>query len=635
MNHDECREKVCIVCIGKASYSHKITPKLVDLLKLYARDDFSIDDSAFPSGICNTCHLAIHKKAREPESTVLAVEPFQPNREPHLRSKVVCDCRICEVAKISGAAAKKMKKKRGRPSTTPPAPSPTTMCAVCFTHLYVGCAHDCSKKTKLANIEKMLESPTKTTSRKLLDREKRKRGEKKQKVVSISGDNLATIGKNMNFSIRKTKELAQNIRTATGCRSVIERFADEKIRDDRHRLDDHFEYHNMLMIEVDAKKKTERKYYEHTVLCKDVNALVEEVILVRNIEPSSMFIRVGLDGGGGFLKFCLSIFDIDSLISPSSEVAKKYKDSGVKKALIIAISPEVQENYSSIKKLWWRVGLLNFKYKFTIATDLKLINILLGLQNHSSTHPCAWCDVDKSNLDKKGKQRTFESILELFHAYDAANMSKEHAKDYGNVIHPPIFDVDDQGTPVIHVIPPPELHLLLGPTNHLIDALSKVWPGCIAWLQSLNLYKEEYFGGTYEGNECRKILKNIDSLKQKCPREFAQFVTTFETFNEVVKSCYGFELAEDFIERIDEFKQSYLKLKDVSVTPKVHAVFYHIPEFCLFAGRGLGAYSEQAVESLHTEFKKSWESFYVKNTANDKYPERFLRAVQTFNSMHL
>ena len=103
---------------------------------------------------------------------------------------------------------------------------------------------------------------------------------------------------------------------------------------------------------------------------------------------------------------------------------------------------------------------------------------------------------------------------------DKANANTDRTKEFGNVIHPPVFDVDDQGTPIIHKIPPPEFHLLLGPVNHLIEALSKVWPGGIRWLESLNLIKAEYFGGTFEGNECRKILKNVKSLKENIPLSF-------------------------------------------------------------------------------------------------------------------
>ena len=66
-----------------------------------------------------------------------------------------------------------------------------------------------------------------------------------------------------------------------------------------------------------------------------------------------------MDGGGGFLKVCLNVFDLKK-DHPSeedeSQTPKKkkrldeiFKDSGVKKTMIIALVPEVQENYSNIK----------------------------------------------------------------------------------------------------------------------------------------------------------------------------------------------------------------------------------------------------------------------------------------------
>ena len=117
--------------------------------------------------------------------------------------------------------------------------------------------------------------------------------------------------------------------------------------------------------------------------------------------------------------------------------------------------------------------------------------------------------------------------------------------DYGNVIHLPIIEVDDQDTPVVQVVPSPELHLLLGPTNLMIEELGKVWGECHAWLQSLHVTKEEYFGGNYEGNECRKILKKSNSLETRCPQEFQQFVKSLTTFNDVVASCFGKNLSNN------------------------------------------------------------------------------------------
>ena len=74
---------------------------------------------------------------------------------------------------------------------------------------------------------------------------------------------------------------------------------------------------------------------------------------------------------------------------------------------------------------------------------------------------------------------------------------------------------------------------------------------------------------------------------------------------------------------------------NISVTPKVHAVMYHVEEFCSLTEKGLGAWSEQTSESLHHEFKKCWGKFFVKDTDNPAYPERLLSAVRVFNSLNI
>ena len=144
---------------------------------------------------------------------------------------------------------------------------------------------------------------------------------------------------------------------------------------------------------------------------------------------------------------------------------------------------------------------------------------------------------------------------------------------------------------------------MLGPVNHLYDEMSKVWPGSEAWLKACFVKKEEYHGGAFEGNDCRKLLKNIDSLREICPEKHQDFVRTYSNFNDVVTSCYGTNLHKNFKHNIAKFKREYLKL-NISVTPKVHAVFYHVVEFCDWKKMGLGPWSEQTSESLHHEFTK-------------------------------
>ena len=172
------------------------------------------------------------------------------------------------------------------------------------------------------------------------------------------------------------------------------------------------------------------------------------------------------------------MFDLYATESVSKKLlCKKFKNSRVKKVFIVGIAPKNPENYYNLKKLWLSIGLNSLEYPYTIATDLKLCNTLLGLMSHSSIHPCCLCNVGKYHLNKKGTERTFASICKLLWSYFDAQVDKSKAKDYGNVVHLPLINIQDDTTPVVHLVPPPELHLMLVPVNTLFEEISKVWPG--------------------------------------------------------------------------------------------------------------------------------------------------------------
>ena len=133
-----------------------------------------------------------------------------------------------------------------------------------------------------------------------------------------------------------------------------------------------------------------------------------------------------------------------------------------------------------------------------------------------------------------------------FWAYFSAKATKENAKEYGNVIHLPVMDNVDPSTSVLEVVPPPELHLMLGPVTHLYKELNKVWPGSEKWLNACFVKMNDYHGGSFDGNDCVRLLRNLKSLKELCPSKFSGFADTFGAFNEVVKSCYGFLLLPSY-----------------------------------------------------------------------------------------
>ena len=134
--------------------------------------------------------------------------------------------------------------------------------------------------------------------------------------------------------------------------------------------------------------------------------------------------------------------------------------------------------------------------------------------------------------------------------------------------------------------------------------------------------------------QCLQKLLTKESLtilkKSGCP---VQFVNAFTAFSVVVESCYGKDLLPNYKEAISQFQSKYNQL-NISVTPKIHAVFYHIIDFCDRRHLGLGWWSEQSCESVHHDFKQTWDRYSVSFT-NSRYHEQLLKAVKDYCSKHL
>ena len=579
----------------------------------------------------------------------LVTDDYNPNRKLGLRSVDMCLCKICSVARQNGLqylhSYRKNNKKRGRrPSTKTDPDHVVKICSNCFEKIYRGSGHSAeqckraSRRTKVANIQD-LTSPT-TLKRASLRVEKetatplgRPRKIAKVKKNLLSALDCAGIQQDLALSGTQTKILLHDLRLASGSRKIVEEYTLKTIRERNHRLDEFFELKELVYKREDKETKESKNVEVPTVVCSDLPALIEKIMDVRGREENvdSILVKISIDGGGGFLKFCISIFDIDDPSPKTSSTLTKKKF-----LIVIALAPNISEDYVNVKRLWLNSGVDKLHRKYTIATDLKLCNVLLGMMSHSSCHPCCWCEITKEALHKKGKQRTIESLMNLFFDFFDSKSDKKDAKKFGNVIHPPMIsdDISDK-TPVIAVIPPPELHLLIGPVNKMYSELEAFWPACEEWLDLCNVKKEDYHGGTFAGNACRKLLKNVARLEAlNIPEKYKKFVTTFNSFNNVVSACYGNKLDEDYLQKIKIFAEDYFRL-GISITPKVHAVIYHIPEFCEMTGRGLGPWSEQTGESVHSDFNKMWKLFKVNKEDTKMYGDSLLRAVQMYNSQHL
>ena len=89
----------------------------------------------------------------------------------------------------------------------------------------------------------------------------------------------------MNLSVRRTKDLCHYLRAATGSRKAVAPKVEAQLYTDRHLLDDMFDYEMLLFIEEEnkAKRKPERKFWQHAVFAKDATDLIDKVILHRKL----------------------------------------------------------------------------------------------------------------------------------------------------------------------------------------------------------------------------------------------------------------------------------------------------------------------------------------------------------------
>lgn len=110
-----------------------------------------------------------------------------------------------------------------------------------------------------------------------------------------------------------------------------------------------------------------------------------------------------------------------------------------------------------------------------------------------------------------------------------------------------------------------------------------------------------------------------------------KYINVFETFNNVVTSCFGQNLDPHYQSIIGEFFNQIQAL-NISITPKIHAVVYHVPQFIKMKGKPLGLYSEQASESVHFAYSKHASNFKT-SAIKTNYEAKLLRTVCTFNTL--
>ena len=442
--------------------------------------------------------------------------------------------------------------KRGRPPSRPQPniiAGPQTICKKCFSIIGRGLTHDCKLKHRTENLIKSLNIPP-------IVQEKIASSIIKEKMKSVSETtvSLKTGGKPLrispniptpnqlptfkfqgmsnlmtkrNMSAAAAEDMCSAIRTIFRRKSV-EPGIREKIQEHGHLLDEHFKLTNLRFIIKNPNGQQEEND-RTTILVQDADNFIQGMIKARGYNPSTSLVKLGLDGGGGFFKITINIIDKEREVkSPTQKSSRRLfsqgvapetqKDSSVKKLFIIALVPDIPESYENMKVLFNELKL--DRVKCVVATDLKLANIVLGLSAHGAIHSCCWCEANSRDWSRGGSIRTLGKIRQNYQNFCQAGGHPKNAQYFYNCIHLPLFSKTDN-TSILELIPPPELHLLLGSFNHLYDGLENEWKGATEWAKKTNVQRVAWRGrdgrGHFQGNECRKLLKNLDLLDTMVP----------------------------------------------------------------------------------------------------------------------
>ena len=352
-----------------------------------------------------------------------------------------------------------------------------------------------------------------------------------------------------------------------------------------------------------------------------------------------------------------------------------YKDASVKKLIILALAPST-ETHDNMAIILDRLAITHVE--FGLSADIKMILLLLGKQCATCSHPCPFCDA-ATPWHEDGRLTTIGSLWQNYNDFmrrgDGGGCGDEkRAKHYNNVVRAPLVRGPNEQLILGGTVFFPELHVLIGIVGKLCKEFeaSRVFSSPEAghqyideWLKKANIEKTKFHGsanftGTFEeicylvskisvnfpGNNAEKLLDKIESLEDHLTEMLVmdedrldmvkKFMNAFRAFRDVVHSCFGMTLDPKYEENIQIFMAAYREL-NISVPVKLHILEKHCAQFLKMYNEryGLGYFSEQAMESCHSEIKPDLLAEKLVSINHPNYGEKLVNLISRVNGKHV
>ena len=143
-----------------------------------------------------------------------------------------------------------------------------------------------------------------------------KKVEKVKKELFLSAD-CSGLQEDLGLSNSKTEVLLRDIRFGVSFTFITEKNSFAKIQQNNHQLGSFFELRKLVYRREDKDTKIAKNVELPIIVYSQLPALIETILQKQQRDRQSVWIKLSIDGGGGFLKFSLSIFGINDPCSKS------------------------------------------------------------------------------------------------------------------------------------------------------------------------------------------------------------------------------------------------------------------------------------------------------------------------------
>ena len=398
---------------------------------------------------------------------------------------------------------------------------------------------------------------------------------------------------------------------------------------------------------------------------KHLNTLISLVCEKRGLSDEEVKIVLGIDGGQSKLIATMAIVPKDELDKKGrmgqSNVRDRSKSTSTKRCLVIARVDQIPENYSNVTILMSKLNLQELKKDFCVVADLKLVDIMVGIQSTSSMHPCPYCDgakFDKTGRKTnqkgtfvKGRPRTMQNVREHFEDYtSSAHPNRKQLMNHASVEFPPIYiHAGQENMTVMQLYPPPQLHCgILGPCNDTLRKLEEIFPQEMEQFYAKHHIKGSGPGGQFNGPTLKKILANHDSKLDELQeivstrgKDYILFIQYLETLGHLNVAVnlknLDMELIGGIINRLDNIFQLLQARFDLSMPLKVHVILHHYMDFFETSGETLLSYSDEITEAMHSQIRLFEDAHrYINNKKGSSSHARMQhRSTVHINSINL